>query len=205
MQTEQRIGIFGGSFNPVHLGHLVLAQDACERYELERVLFMPCAQAPHKTSLGLAEARHRLAMLELVAEHDDRFTVSSLEIQRGGVSYTIDTVQELQRRHPEARLFFLIGADSLRDLHTWKNIDQLLECCEFLSFRRPGVSRQFAPEELGLPGEWAQHLLNHFIEGHEVGISSSEIRRRVAEGMSIRYLVPPAVEMYISEHHLYRA
>jgi nicotinate-nucleotide adenylyltransferase len=190
MDVREKIGVFGGTFNPVHTGHLILAQDALEHFGLDRVLFVPCAQPPHKRADRLAPARHRVAMLRAVLRGDRRFRVCTLEIARGGVSYSIDTIRELRRLHPGARFFFVIGADTLGELHTWKNIRELRRLCTFITLDRPGVE---APR--GRPAR--------FIRGHVIGISSSDIRARRARGLGIRHLVPAAVARYIEKHRLY--
>lgn len=199
-----RIGILGGTFNPVHLGHLILAQDACELFELAKVLFVPCAQAPHKSATVLASSEHRLAMLQAAIEDDPRFEVSDLELQRGGISYSVDTVRELKSRQPHAELCFIIGSDSLAELHLWKDVETLLTLCRFMILSRPGTDDETGWRQVRrLPSPWPDRLLAQSRTGHRVEISSSNIRHRVAEGLSIRYLVPPAVEMYVVEHHLY--
>lgn len=199
-----KIGILGGTFNPVHIGHLILAQNALETFDLSEVLFVPCAQPPHKGSATLAAARHRLAMVEAAIEGDLRFEVSDVEIQRGGVSYAIDTVRQLRRLYPKSKLHFIIGSDTLPELHLWKSVNDLLKLCTFVTFGRPGRSTSlFRPADLQLPEPWSEQLLQNYSAPRLVDVSSSDIRYRVAEGMSIRYLVPPAVEMYIAEHHLY--
>lgn len=200
-----RIGVFGGTFNPVHCGHLIMAQDALEEFELDQVLFVPSSIPPHKSHQNLAASEHRVAMLEEAIEGDVRFAVSRIEIERRGVSYTVETLRELRCRLPEGDFFFLIGSDTLPELHTWKEIDELLHICRFITMARPGfraddVTRQF----LNLPDPWPAKLAEQVTTGHQVDISSSDIRMRVAEGLSIRYLVPQGVEMYIYEHQLYR-
>lgn len=202
---KTRLGIFGGSFNPVHLGHLILAQDARETFDLARVLFIPCDRPPHKNSASLVPAAHRQAMLEAALEGNPFFEACDLEIRRGGPTYSIDTVQALKRLSPDQELFFIIGSDTLPELHLWKSIGDLLQLCRFVTIVRPGCDlRTIRPEDLRLPSPWPERLLEQAAAGHRVDISSSDIRHRVAEGMSIHYLVPPAVEMYIAEHGLYR-
>ena len=199
------IGILGGTFSPVHIGHLIVAQDAIERLELSRMLLVPCSIPPHKSPRHLLAARHRLAMLEHAVEGDERFGVSESEIRRDGVSYSVDTVRELRGMYPDSEICFLIGTDSLLELHAWKDVYELLELCRVVSFERPGYERATIREEaLMLDAPWPSKLAADIIAGHRISISSSDIRRRVAEGQSIRYLVPPAVEMYIHEHGLYR-
>lgn len=203
-EMGNKIGILGGTFNPVHIGHLILAQSALETFDLSKVLFVPCALPPHKGATTLAAARHRLAMVESAIEGDLRFEVSGLEIQRGGVSYAIDTVRQLHRLYPKAKLHFIIGSDTLPELHLWKSVNDLLKLCTFITFGRPGRNTgPYRPVELQLPAPWAEQLLRNYSALRLVDVSSSDIRYRMAEGMSIRYLVPPAVEMYIAEHHLY--
>lgn len=209
MQTgaTQRIGILGGTFNPIHLGHLIVAQMAMERFELGRVLFIPCASPPHKNGKGLADGNHRLAMVQGAIEGDLRFEASDVEIQRGGRSYTIDTVRALREKMPAAGLCFIIGADTLPELHLWREIGALLGLVRFVTLARPGTdlaALRAKPCRLRLPEPWPRRLLDDVAEGRQVDISSSDIRYRLAEGMSIRYLVPQAVEMYIVEHNLYR-
>lgn len=200
-----RLGVFGGTFNPVHLGHMIMAQDAIEAFDLDRVMFVPCAQPPHKPSGDLAPATHRLAMLEAAIEGDLRFDVSALEIQRGGTSYTIDSMREIAAEHPGMELYFIIGADSLLELHLWREIEALLQLCRIVTIARPGVDLDaLQAKDLKLPPPWPEKLQAGIRVGHMVNVSSTDIRYRVAEGMSIRYLVPPGVDMYIAEHSLYR-
>lgn len=204
IEQNNRVGILGGTFNPVHLGHLVIAQNALEVFDLDKVIFVPCANPPHKTSSILASAEHRMAMLESAIEDDPRFEISDIEIRRNGTSYSIDTVTQLKRLSPSTEFHFIIGADSLLELHLWKDIGTLLKLCTFVTFDRPGVNTsRIQPKDLNLDPPWPGKLLKNVATGHLLDISSSDIRHRVAEGMSIRYLVPQSVEMYIAEHNLY--
>jgi len=203
--ARERIGILGGSFNPIHIGHLILAQCAIEAFDLSRVLLMPCTIQPLKSALSLAPVEHRAAMVECAIEDNLAFEMCDIEIQRDGPSYTIDSIRELTRRHPNADLFFIIGADTLPELHGWKEVLTLLGLCTFVTLARPGFDvRQCSDAALSLPPPWPETLLANVATGRLIDISSSDIRHRVAEGMSIRYLVPRSVEMYISEHGLYR-
>ena len=202
---KSRIGILGGSFNPVHTGHLMMAQDALETFDLSTVLFVPCDTPAHKSANALLDPRHRVAMLELAIEGDLRFELCEAELERGGISYAVHTVQALRARYPRAELYFIIGSDSLRELHLWKDVDALLDLCRFITFARPGQGTgAMTLEDIQLKDPWPRRLLDSLSVTHVVDISSTEIRHRIAEGMSIRYLVPPGVEMYIVEHGLYK-
>lgn len=198
---RSKIGVLGGTFNPVHFGHLTLAQDALEQFDLDRVLFVPCARPPHKKPDRLAPARHRLAMLRAAIKGKKGFGVSTVELGRGGVSYSVDTLGELRRRWPGARFYFIIGADTLSELHLWRRIGELLRLCEFVTMRRPGFV--FPKGRLGLGDPWPGRLRANLFKGHLVDVSSSDIRRRVREGRGIRRLVPAAVERYILKNGLY--
>jgi nicotinate-nucleotide adenylyltransferase len=200
-----RLGILGGTFNPVHLGHLIMAQDALERFRLDRVIFIPCACPPHKADRELAPDTDRVAMLRLALRGHRRFAVSDLEIRRGGISYTIDTIRALRKKYPVARLHFIIGSDSLYELHGWREIGNLLRQCVFVTLERPGFSlARMTARRLRLKDPWPRRLARTVFRGHVLDASSTEIRRRVAQGLSIRCLVSPAVEEYIFKKKLYR-
>lgn len=200
-----RIGVFGGTFNPTHLGHLILAQDAMEAFELTKVLFVPCAQPPHKDASRLAPAAHRAAMLAMAIAGNPDFEFCDVEIRRGGTNYSIDTVRHLQTIYPRHELFFIIGSDSLKELHLWKEIPELLGLCKFITLVRPGFAAGKSDiDAIKLQPTLRSRLAQNIVTAHQIDISSSDIRHRAAEGMSIRYLVPNSVESYIAEHNLYR-
>lgn len=205
MFTKQKIGILGGSFNPIHMGHLIIAQDAVDLFDLTKVLFVPCAQPPHKKKSATIDPRHRLAMLESALEDSLMFSVSNIEVERGGISYAVETISQLKQQYPETELCFIIGTDTLLELHSWKEIYTILSLCTFITICRPGFSvDNINPETLKLDPPWPEQLLQNVATGHGIDISSSDIRYRIAEGMNIRYLVPNSVDMYITEHNLYR-
>jgi len=201
-----KIGLFGGSFNPVHVAHLVLAEEATEALGLERVLFIPARVPPHKRGSELASARDRVRMARVAVAGNPRFSVSEVELRRGGCSYTIDTVRGMRRRFGrKAELYFLVGSDTVGELKTWRRIRTLARLCRFVSFGRPGVrAANFADLAAAVGEKAARDILNNVIRMPRLEISSSDIRRRVAEGRSIRYLVPDAVAEYIARKGLYR-
>lgn len=202
---NQRIGIFGGTFNPVHTGHMIMAQNALEVFNLAKILFVPCNLPPHKDVSRLASAIHRVAMLEKAVEDNPDFQVSDVEIRKGGTNYTIDTVRYLRQLYPRYDLFFIIGSDSLIELNQWKEIDELARLCGFVTFVRPGFDpRKISLKKFKLEKGLKKNLIRNVASIHQIDISSSDIRHRVAAGMSIRYLVPGAVEIYIAEHNLYK-
>ena len=201
----RRIGIIGGSFDPVHTGHLIIAQDAIDCLKLSEVVFIPAAIPPHKQHLQQVAPEHRLNMLKLAVDTDVRFSVSDIEIQRGGVSYTIDTVRCLREKYSDAELFLVAGSDTLVDLHNWYEIDDLLGMCEVASFLRPGddVLEEIAGK-IKLADGYVARLMSNLFDAHRIEISSTEVRLRLAEGRSVSYLVPSSVEKYIYEHGLYQ-
>jgi nicotinate-nucleotide adenylyltransferase len=199
-----RICIFGGSFDPVHYGHLLMAETAREQLSLDRLLFMPAAIAPHKKQRPQAADKHRVEMLNLALAGHPQLLVSTLEIDRQGVSYTVDTLRAMRAEHPGAELFFLMGADSLVDLPTWREPQAVCELAILAVVRRLGAP---PPDFSGLAGIVAPERIALF-ERHEVEmplieLRSTELRQRVAAGRSIRYRTPRAVEKYIQTHRLY--
>ena len=201
----ERIGVFGGSFNPIHHGHLILAQDVMEACELDEVRFMPCGTPNHKDAAELAPAEHRLGMVELVTESDFRFAASDREVRRDRISYTVETLEELQAENPDDEFCFMVGTDSFPELSDWHRIDDLLAQFTVIGLVRPGFEIDALEKiDFGLAPELKKGLLDQVVRGHAIGISASDIRARVAEGMAIRYLVPVEVEMYSAEHGLYR-
>jgi len=202
----KRIGVYGGSFNPIHLAHLRLAEEARERLDLERVIFVPARLPPHKDPSVLAGAQDRLRMVRLAIAGNAAFAVSDTELRRRGPSYTVDTVAAMRRRYgDEARLFFLIGTDTIEELPTWRDIGRLVRLCTFVPLSRPGARRPRVAALAGAVGRAeARAILARALPMPEMDISATDIRRRVAEGRSIRYLVPQAVADYIRRRGLYR-
>ena len=204
---EHSIGIFGGSFNPVHAGHLNIAKIASEEFDLRKVIFIPCKVSPFKTgakSEQYTSDEHRLEMLKLSIAGYRNFEISTIELSRGGVSYSYDTLCEIKKKYPKAHLSFIIGTDSLLTLSQWYKIGALLNLCDFVTVERPGVGREMDETSLGFSPEMSKRLLLKAVSGRLMDISSSKIRQRAAEGVSLQGFVPPAVEEYISRHRLYR-
>ena len=200
-----RLGIFGGSFDPVHFGHLRLAECCRDQRALDRVWFLPAAVSPHKPDGSQAGDGERLAMLELALADYEGFEVNSLELQRGGVSYTVDTLTEIAATVPEAELFLLLGADSLVDLPLWHRTEEICRLAIPLVVGRPDAAEpDFQRLATVLPSERIEVIRRHQVEMPPVAASSTEIRRRVAAGESIDDLTPVAVAQYIGEHRLYR-
>lgn len=190
------IGLFGGRFDPVHLGHLRAAQEACEQQALDRVIFVPAAWTPRKACDAEAPAQDRLALLRRTIKGDQRFTVSNFELRKGGTSYTIDTVRHFRRRHPRDRLFWIIGSDHLRRIGHWKGIHELVQLVEFIVLERQRHHQRARPL---LPG-----LRLHRCAGHFLDISSTQLRSRVRRGRSVDDIMPLAALAYILRKGLYQ-
>ena len=189
----KRIGLLGGSFNPIHNGHLLMAQAAMEGLKLDEVIFIPAFCSPHKTDRDLVSAKHRLAMVKAAINGNAAFCCSNEEIRRGGKSYTVDTLRSFKAADPRSKFFFIIGQDSVPFLAAWKDIASVGKLAEFVVANRPGfnLGKSRAPVKLRkvlMPG---------------VAISSSDIRRRIKQNKSIRYLLPELVITYIQRHRLY--
>ncbi|MCE2863600.1 MAG: nicotinate-nucleotide adenylyltransferase [Opitutaceae bacterium] len=191
-----KIGFLGGSFDPVHFGHLLAAQDAYEQHRLDRLIFVPAAQAPLKPNDVQSSADERLAMLSAAIEWDRRFEISDFELLRGGVSYTIDSARHFRALYPHDELFWIIGGDQLPKLHLWREIGELAKLVEFIFLERPGFPVKSAPD---IPG-----LRLHRCDGHLLAISSTELRERTRRGLALDYFVPHKAIVYIRQHDLYR-
>jgi nicotinate-nucleotide adenylyltransferase len=189
----ERIGLYGGSFDPVHLGHLLVAQAAREELKLDRIFFIPAAQSPFKPDAKPTPATERLKMLRLALAGNSQAEVDDLEIKRGGVSYTIDTARDFARRFPNTKLFYLIGADHVATLPKWREANELAKLLEFLIIPRPGEI------EVQIPAPFR----GTYLHGFPLGVSSSQIRARVKAGLPVENLVPPAVAEAIRNNRLY--
>ena len=201
----KKLGILGGSFNPIHLGHLVLAETAREALGLDRVIFIPAKLPPHKRAAPLADGADRLAMVRLAVAGNPAFAASDIELRRPGVSYTVDTVRALREKlGAGVQIYFLIGMDTVAELTAWREVARLARLCQFVPLSRPGhANPNAAALERAVGRLPARAILKRAVAMPLIGISSSEIRRRVAEGRTIRYLVPDAVAAYIRRKRLY--
>lgn len=186
-----RLGIFGGSFDPPHVGHLLVGADALDALELERLVFVPAAVQPLKAGQASAAPQHRLAMVRLLAGDDARFSVDPIEIERQGLSYTVDTLAAFAERYPEAERFFVVGTDVLASFGQWREPEKVLRLATVAVMQRQGDS---GPVPRGAVR----------VETRRVDVSSTEIRERVRTGRTIRGFVPEAVAAYIAEQRLYR-
>ena len=192
----ERIGIFGGTFDPVHFGHLICAEQLREAIGLDSVTFIPCSKSPHKPDYVAAADRHRLAMLELAVSDREEFKVSDIEIARGSVSYTVETIGALRQQFgPGVELWLLMGMDAYLDLPAWERPEEIVAECRFGVARRPGYTRQL---DAALPVAKTE-----FVDITPVDIASTDIRQRLLEGRSIAFLVPGTVEAYIRKHKPY--
>ena len=197
-----RVGVFGGTFDPIHIGHLVSAEEVRVKLELERVVFVPARLPPHKLDQVVSPVEHRLAMVELAIASNLHLAVSRVDIDRSGPSYTVDTIKLLKDEWgPGVEIYFIMGSDSLLDILTWHEPRRLIKLCRFAVVSRPGYQVDLDELDDLLPGVASRvRMLN----APELAISSTDIQRRVREGLPIKYQVPEAVEDYIYQRKLYQ-
>ena len=194
-RAQRRIGIMGGTFDPVHHGHLVAASEVQDYFDLDQVIFVPAGHQPFKVGQEIAPAEHRYLMTVIATASNPRFTVSRVDIDREGVTYTIDTLAEIHEQFPDAALYFITGADALSQILDWRHPERLFELAHFIGVTRPGHRLS----DIGLPPEHVSLL-----EIPAMAISSTDCRERVAAGQPVWYLVPDGVVQYINKHGLYR-
>lgn len=202
-QTRRKIGIMGGTFDPIHIGHLVTAEAVRIEYRLDKVLFVPAGNPPHKQDVKVTPCMHRYIMTVMAVCSNLNFEVSSIELDRPGPSYTIDTVLSLISQYGEkTEFYFITGTDAIQELPTWGKVHQLLELCHFVAATRPGCvsTIDHVIKQLGSQGRQRIHRL----ATPELEISSTDIRERVKLGRSIKYIVPENIENYILKEGLYR-
>ncbi len=224
-----KIGILGGTFNPIHYGHLISANEILNQFLLDKVIFIPAARPPHKKTEGLLDAHHRWVMAVLATLSHSRLEVSDIEIRRRDKSYSVNTIEDLRQSFPpDTEFFFIAGCDAFREISTWKEVDQLLRSCNFIVTTRPGC---MVEDLVGMLNETVVPLYQdisfreagrdphiqcsrilmasssffiYVVDILAVSISSSEVRRRIAQGKTVRYLVPSSVEEYMNKYELYR-
>ena len=198
-----RTGILGGTFDPIHLGHLLIAEESRVSLGLDQVLFAPAGRPWLKEGQPLTDSRHRLKMVELAVASNPHFHVIHNEVDRSGLSYTVDTLEELrQQLSADSELFFILGLDAFESFHRWKEPDRILELCRLVVVSRPGYADEERDRLLANYQDQSDRIC--VLPVHNVDFSATEIRRRAAQGISFRYQVPEAVETYIAEHGLYR-
>ena len=223
--SMKKIGLLGGTFDPVHNGHLHLAEQAQRFFNLEKVVFIPAYRSPHKLALEPVSCEHRLSMLTLALEGLPRFSIDKMEINKNEVSYTIETLKELQLNHPEWNMFLILGADAFQDIDTWKQCSQLLDFCNILVGTRPGAELQVSDsvkKKLTLSTSATNDRATSsatdvkvfknlekgtgvtFFQISPLDISSKEIRQRIHRGEEVKNLLPHSVDHYIMRHRLYR-
>ncbi|MDO5293718.1 MAG: nicotinate-nucleotide adenylyltransferase [bacterium] len=199
---KQKIGIMGGTFDPIHIGHLILGEVACEQLGLDKVFYMPSGNPPHKQDNTITPDINRCAMVDLAIFDNDRFTLSLLEVNRGGFTYTADTLRELNEKHPDCEFYFIVGGDSLISLEKWREPDVVLKLCTLVAAVRDEVDCNAVDKQI----EYLNEKYNCDIiklKTPNIEISSSLIRELVKDHKSVKYYVPSLVEEYIKKHKLY--
>lgn len=203
LQNVNKLAIMGGTFDPIHYGHLVSAESVRMQYNIDKVMFIPSGDPPHKVNVNVTPAEHRYIMVQIAALTNPHFEVSRLELDRGGRSYTIDTIKELRDILGDSiELFFITGADALLEILTWKSVGELLALCRFIAVTRPGYGKSELDNKVAeLKSLFKSDIIT--INVPEFAISSTDIRGRIESGRSIKYLVPESVEEYIGKNKLY--
>jgi len=204
--AASRIGLMGGTFDPIHLGHLIVARSVFEQLNLNELIFIPAAQPPHKGDRSVTSFGNRAKMVKLAIVHQDAWVLDECENKRQGPSYTLDTVKYFKKQKgSQTRIYWIIGADSLSELHSWHQVGDLVNACEIVTVCRPGWEKPTLSglEELLSPSQLAQ-ITKGILETPRIDISSTDIRQRVSAGLSINFLVPETVLQFIQDHQLYR-
>lgn len=188
--SRKKVGLLGGTFNPPHIGHLIIADQVKDQLDLDSILFLPTATPPHASGKATIDAKHRAKMVELAIKGQPHFDIEWAEIKRGGKSYTFETIKELKEKHPDVDYYFIVGGDMVEDLPTWYKIDELMTLVQFVAVNRPTYSK-----ETSYPVIW--------VDVPDIAISSTEIRSKIADGCSVNYLLPEEVIEYINNEGLY--
>lgn len=200
---KKKIGIMGGTFNPIHIGHLIIAEQAWEQFELDKVLFMPASQPPHKMGEAIEEDINRVAMVRLAIHNNPHFELSLFEVNRQGVSYTAETLRQLTKQYPNTEFCFIMGGDSIVDIETWREPKTVMELGHLLACTRNDVDDTRLTKEIKyLKDKYHEEIRKLMIP--QIDISSTMIRERIQNDLSIKYMVPDSVLSYIKEHGLYQ-
>lgn len=200
---RERFAVMGGTFDPIHYGHLVTAEAVRDKFKLDKVLFMPTGNPPHKMNRATSDPNHRYLMTVLATITNPYFEVSKLEIDRAGITYTVDTIKELRRIYgDDAEIYFITGADAMLEIFSWHNVEELFRICTFVAATRPGFHGKDMEQKLSeIKSKYKEKIFS--IEVPSLAISSTDIRSRIKNGKTIRYLLPEAVEHYIRNNKLY--
>ncbi len=197
-----KVGIIGGTFDPIHHGHLILAEYSRILFKLEKIVFIPAGAPPHKVKEEISSIEHRYHMTLLATNTNPYFVVSTIEMEKEGPNYTIETIRQLQVENKYANYYFILGEDSLKEIHTWKDYDRLLKICKFIVAPRPYANRKSLADKVEeLNTTFGKSI--YILDAPLIEISSTTIRDRVNMGLSIKYLVPESVEQYIRKYKLY--
>lgn len=202
-----KIGIMGGTFNPIHNGHLIMSEQIREQIGLDKIIFVPCYLPPHKSGENVISGSHRINMAKIATQDNDFFDVSDIEIREGKVSYSIDLVKKIKSIYPQDDIYFLIGEDSLLDLHTWRDIKQLLDLCTFVTAKRTqniDLAKEFQDNNTLFDKKNMEKLCQNIVQTNVITLSSSEIREKTMNNCSLKYIIPEKVNTYIKENNLYR-
>ncbi len=203
MTINKKVGIMGGTFNPIHIGHLMAAEAARDEFSLDEVLFIPTGHPPHKNG-EVAPSEYRLAMAKLAIQSNPYFNLSSIETDREGTTYTVDTLRLLLKQYPENYSFYyIIGGDTLMELDTWRQFDRVSTMCSFIVYKRPGISvEEMELKAKELTERFSANIL--YSKGSAVDVSSTDIREKLKKDKTVRYLIPDSVLYYINRNNLYK-
>ncbi|WP_423230622.1 nicotinate-nucleotide adenylyltransferase [Clostridium homopropionicum] len=199
----KRKGIFGGTFDPIHNGHLHIAYEALYRLKLDMIIFMPSGKPPHKTNKIITDPKIRIELVKAAIDKENKFTISSYEIEKLGLSYTYETLEYYKALEPDTEWYFITGTDCLMDIRTWKNIDRIFKSCKFVVFNRSGYFKKKVIEQKNnIEKEYGTSII--YLDIPVIDISSTEIRNKIKESKEISYLVPKKVEYILNEMKLYK-
>lgn len=201
--TLKKIGVMGGTFNPIHYGHLATAEAVRNKYDLDKIIFMPSGNPPHKSKKEIIDKIHRYNMTMIATMSNTYFETSDIEIKREGMTYTVDTLEQLRKIHKNSRIFFITGADALCDIDSWKYLDKNFELATFVGATRPGIECEEVNQKIEqLKRNYNANILDIYVPS--LDISSTDLRNRIKKMKSIKYLLPENVEKYIYKNNLYR-